>query len=61
MARFYGNYNNHRGNQGKNNQKGPKAPPPYNFIEPNERVFYPQDCGEASDSAISFEKPFSDS
>ena len=34
---------------------------PYNFIEPNESVFYPQDCGEVSDSAISFEKPFSDS
>lgn len=61
MARFYGNHNNHRGNQSKNNQKGPKAPPPYNFIKPNECVFYPQDFGEVSDSAISFEKPFSDS
>lgn len=60
MARFYGNHNNHRGNQGKNNQKGPKALPPYNFIEPDKRVFYPQDFGEVSDSAISFEKPFSD-
>lgn len=59
MARFYGNYNNHRGNQGKNNQKGPKTPP-YNFIEPNKRVFYPQDFGEVSDDKISFEKPFSD-
>lgn len=59
MARFYGNYNNHRGNQSKNNQKGRKAPPPYNFIEPDKRVFYPQDCGEVSDDKISFEKPFS--
>lgn len=40
--------------------KAPKAPPPYNFIEPNERVFYPQDFGEVSDDKISFEKPFSD-
>lgn len=40
--------------------KGRKIPPPYNFIEPDKRVFYPQDCGEVSDSAISFEKPFSD-
>lgn len=59
MARFYGNY--HRGNQGKNKQKGPKAPPPYKFIKPNKRVFYPQDFGEVSDDKISFEKPFSDS
>lgn len=61
MARFYGNHNNHRGNQGKNNQKGRNTPPPYNFIEPNKRVFYPQDFGEVSDDKISFEKPFSDS
>lgn len=61
MARFRGNHNNHRGNQGKNNQKRPKAPPPYNFIEPDKRVFYPQDFGEVSDDKISFEKPFSDS
>lgn len=61
MARFYGNYNNRRGNQSKNNQKGRKAPPPYNFIEPDKRVFYPQDFGEVSDDKISFEKPFSDS
>lgn len=59
MARFDGNY--HRGNQSKNNQKGPKAPPPYNFIKPDKRVFYPQDFGEVSDDKISFEKPFSDS
>lgn len=57
MARFYGNY--HRGNQSKNNQKGRKAPPPYNFIKPDKRVFYPQDFGEVSDDKISFEKPFS--
>lgn len=40
--------------------KGRKAQPPYNFIEPDKRVFYPQDCGEVSDDKISFEKPFSD-
>lgn len=59
MARFDGNY--HRGSQSKNNQKAPKAPPPYNFIKPDKRVFYPQDFGEVSDDKISFEKPFSDS
>ena len=59
MARFRGGYTNY--NQSKNNQKGPKSPPPYNFIEPNKRVFYPQDFGEVSDDKISFEKPFSDS
>lgn len=58
MARFHGN--NYRGNQSKNKQKGSNSQPPYNFIEPNKRVFYPQDCGEISDSAISLEKPFSD-
>lgn len=41
--------------------KGRKAQPPYNFIEPDKRVFYPQDFGEVSDDKISFEKPFSDS
>lgn len=54
MGKFYRNNYNSK-------PKGRKAPPPYNFIEPNERVFYPQDCGEVSDDKISFEKPFSDS
>lgn len=60
MARFRGGYTHYNNNQGKNNQKGPKAPPPYDFIVPDKRVFYPQDCGEVSDDKISFEKPFSD-
>ena len=57
MGRFYrGGYTHH-----KNNQKGRKSIKPYNFIEPNKSVFYPQDFGEVSDDKISFEKPFSDS
>lgn len=53
MGKFYRNSYNSK-------PKGRKTPPPYNFIEPNKRVFYPQDFGEVSDDKISFEKPFSD-
>lgn len=53
MGKFYRNSYNSK-------PKGRKTPPPYKFIEPNKRVFYPQDFGEVSDNAISFEKPFSD-
>lgn len=53
MGKFYRNNYNSK-------PKGRKAPPPYNFIEPDKRVFYPQDFGEVSDDKISFEKPFSD-
>lgn len=34
---------------------------PYDFIAPNDSVFYPQEFGEVADDKISFEKPFSDS
>lgn len=64
MGRNFGNFDNSGGNnsnQGKNNPKGRKSPPPYNFIAPNECVFYPQDFGEVCDTQISFIKPFSDS
>ena len=64
MGRNFGNFGNSGGNhsnQGKHNPKGRKSPPPYNFIAPNECVFYPQDFGEVCDTQISFIKPFSDS
>ena len=65
MGRNFGNYNKRGGNQrNQNNQnkpKGQKTPPPYNFIEPNERVFYPQEFGEVADDKISFTQPFKDS
>lgn len=54
MGKFYRNIYNSK-------PKGRKTPPPYNFIEPDKRIFYPQDFGEVSDDKISFEKPFSDS
>lgn len=59
MGRNYRNY----GNQSKQNAKpkGRKNPPPYDFILPNDKVFYPQEFGEVADDKISFEKPFSDS
>lgn len=54
--RNYGNYNN-RGGKERNQAK----PKPYDFIAPNDSVFYPQEFGEVADDKISFEKPFSDS
>lgn len=52
MGKFYRNSYNSKP-KGRNQ-------PSYKFIEPNKRVFYPQDFGEVSDDKISFEKPFSD-
>ncbi|MGX2972067.1 RAMP superfamily CRISPR-associated protein [Helicobacter sp. T3_23-1059] len=65
MDKNFGNYNKRGGNQRNQNHqnkpKGQKTPPPYNFIEPNERVFYPQEFGEVADDKISFTQPFKDS
>lgn len=75
MGKFHSSSHNNfnKSNQNKQNDftkpqyskdskpKGQTSKKPYDFIEPDKRVFYPQDFGEVSDDKISFEKPFSDS
>ena len=62
MDRNFGNHRN-QGNFGNRggNQRNQAKPKPYNFIEPNDKVFYPQEFGEVADDKISFTQPFKDS
>lgn len=62
MDRNFGNHRN-QGNFGNRggNQRNQAKPKPYNFIPPNDKVFYPQEFGEVADDKISFTQPFKDS